>query len=60
MRQGFTILKKYKVHVSNKLNVNLRKTAPELSKSTQAADQFGSLIFRSVHKHTNANKNVSY
>lgn len=44
-------------YISNKENAHLRKTAPELSKSTQAADQFGSFIFRSVHKHSVADKN---
>lgn len=44
----------------NKLNVNLGKAAPELPKSAQAADEFGPLIFRGVHKHANAKKNVSY
>lgn len=45
---------------SNNLNVNLGKAAPELPKSAQAADEFGPLIFRGVHKHANAKKNVSY
>lgn len=52
--------KKNYIYWSKKLNVNLGKTAPELSKSTQAADQFGSLIFRGVHKHTNANEKIGY
>lgn len=61
-RKGIFILKKHIKYkdVSDKSNVNLGKTAPELSKSSQAADQFGSLIFRSIHKHPNANKNISY
>lgn len=47
-------------YINNKGNAYLGKTTPELSKSSQAADQFGSLIFRSIHKHAIANKNISY